>query len=171
MLSGQLSYPYNVMWHEMTIGAVLRLVSASLIAFVLSFTIAMAVGYYIPEVYNRPSIPPAPGTIYTLQELKKANEDAKVAERELRRQWRSQSPREVQREFWNHALWETWVPWLLLPLLVRLKTLLHFAVVAAIPIVGALLFLVPPEGLLVIVIALTAGVLLREPITRRKHAT
>src|SRR3989304_8974760 len=163
------------MWHEMTLGAVLKLgaklLSASLIAFVCSLAIAMAIGHYIPRVYGGPSVRPDPGRIYTLQELEKAEREAKARGEELRRQWRSQSFREVVHELKIHALWATWVPWLLLPLVVRLKTLLHFAVVAALPIGGALLPLVPLEELLVIAIALAVGALSRELLARRKHAT
>ncbi len=162
------------MWHEMSVGALLKLalklLSASLVAFLCSLAIAMAIGHYIPRVYGT-AVRPEPGRIYTWEELQKADKEARARAEELRRQLRSQSFREVVRELKLHALWGIWVPWLLLPLVTPLKTFLHFAIVMTVPIAAALLPLVPVEELFVITIAIAVGALSRQLLARRKHAT
>jgi hypothetical protein len=161
------------MWHEgFTVGAALKILGASIIAFICSTAIAMAVGYYVPRVYGSSSPNrPDPGRVYTLAELQKAEKEAKARVEELRRQVRAKSFAEVVHEQKLHALWAVWVPWLLVPFVVRLKSLMHFAALMLVPIAATFLNVVPIEELLVITTAIAIGISIRQLLASRRHAT
>jgi hypothetical protein len=73
------------MWHDgLTIGGVLKLLLASLLAFICSLAIAMAIGRYVPKVYGSgASIHHDPGRIYTKEGLQKAEKEVKARGEEL----------------------------------------------------------------------------------------
>ena len=139
---------------------ILKLLLASLIAFSYGLVIPLAAGKLVPAIYGPSPVHSDPVKIYSLEDLQKAEKDMKASVGKIRKQ-SSVTPSAVIYDLKVRAFWILWVPWLLLPLLMPIRTLPQFLLVLAVPALAVLVHLAPPEELLMAAAAAGAGTGLR----------
>ena len=153
--------------------AFLKTSLASVIAMVCSVAISMVIGYYVPHVTSGSSAPPAPvpGTVYTLEELNRAEAAAKARMEQQRRDFAAQPFAEVLRAMQFRALWGTWVPWLLLPFVFFIGSIKQAVHALLVPLLMTVAGIAPVEGFFVFAAALAAGVGARRALRGQRRAT
>ena len=153
--------------------AVLKTLLASVAAVVCSIVISMVIGYYVPHVISGSAqpTPPPPGTVYTLEELNRAEAEANARMEQRRRDFAAQPFSEIVRKMQFRALWGTWLPWLLLPFVLLIASIKQAALALAIPLLMAVGGVAPVEGFFVFAAALAAGVGARRALLGQRRAT
>jgi len=109
---------------------------ASVIATVVAAVIAFLVALYVPSVTGPDQAqPPSPGKTLTLEELKQAEREAKERMKRRKEQFDRESLGERIEEIKRRGLPISWLPWIVLPFVFRLKQRMELLPLFVIPAV------------------------------------
>lgn len=106
----------------------MRIALVSLAAIALSYVLGLVLGTFIPVTAHDPDCLPQqvkktePKGYYTTEELNRAEADAKKRIECLREKTKEKSAHQFMLEAREAGKWFTWLPWLAVPFLARLRS-------------------------------------------------
>jgi hypothetical protein len=157
---------------RISITTAVKVLAASAIATACSFVMAIVMAMFVPVVIEGTNVgarPPEQRT-YTLEELNRAEEEAKARMKARMEDKSFENHAKILRSMQRPAIWISWLPWLLLPFVVPLTRVVHVTLVLAFPGLLVVSTTAPPEVLAVFAVALGVGAGVRHAYSRA-HAT